>query len=391
MSLFKRYKSFIITIIVMTGLIFNSLVIKACTGFAVYVDSENIFYGMNFDYSDADMIFTIRDSDSLRVFEMGFRSGAYWSYTVGMNSLGLFCSDQEQHPIIHNYNEQGPNEIYIWDLQNYALANLSSVDQIENYLSGKRLIHHSSWTSCHLLTADLNANACIFEVGDIDDEIIPMSGKYMVMTNFRNADFVDVPYDEVYGVGADRYKAACEYIEENLTNFDFDDGIELLNQTAQSITQCSMLFLPLENNVYIKLSGDPGKIWRLSISEQFIETFQGFDRYIRLPVGSSGITASQLQNYSQLDDFEMETTLKNIHPNPFSSSTTIEYYLSRPSEVKISVFNLLGQELETLVDETISGGKHSESWTSKGLPDGIYFLRLKAGEVEDTKKFIILK
>ncbi len=390
MSLFKKYKTFIIAIIVVIGLIFNPTVIKACTGFAVYVDAENIFYGMNFDYSNTDMIFTIRDSESLKVFEMGFRSGAYWAYTVGMNSSGLFCSDQEQHPIIHNYDPKEPNELYMWDLHRFALYNFSSINQIENYLLDKRLRHHSSWASCHLLAADLNSDACIFEVGDIDDEIIPMSGQYMVMTNFRNADFVGVPYDEVYGVGADRYKTACEYIEENLTNFDFDDGIELLDQTAHSITLCSMLFLPLENEVFIKLKGEPSKIWRLSISEQFIETFQGFNDYLRIPL-DSGITASQLQDPSQLDEFKLEATLTNIHPNPFSSSATIEYYLSRSSEVKISVFNLLGQELETLVDETISGGKHSESWTAEGLPDGIYVLRLKAGQVEDTKKLIILK
>lgn len=84
------------------------------------------------------------------------------------------------------------------------------------------------------------------------------------------------------------------------------------------------------------------------------------------------------------------------YPNPFNPVTTIEYTLPVRSHVNISIYNLLGQEVRTLVDGVMSYGNHTASWdgrNSNGLwaASGIYFYRLKTREFIQTKKMILLK
>jgi hypothetical protein len=374
------------------ALILGIRAVHGCTGFAVYAGADRIFYGMNFDYSDTDLIFSITGGGNPAVFEMGFNSGGGWSYTTGMNDLGFFCSDQEQYPLVHADRGKGPNELYVWDLHRHALSKFSRVGQIPEYLSDKRLVHPQTWASCHVLAADESGQACIVEVGDADDVVIPMDKRYMVMTNFRNADFPGVPVDRVTGAGADRYKTACRYIEGRFDEFDFDDGIELLGLTAQGSTQCSMLFLPLKKEVYVMLKRNFDQIWRLSIPGGFIETYQGFGGHARMPLGSSSIRASELQSAaSRTGGAGGGTSLRQNHPNPFVRRTTIEHTLGAPCEVRLTVADLHGRKLETLAEGSQTAGAHRAEWDATGFAGGIYFYRLEAGGRTETRKMILLK
>jgi hypothetical protein len=59
--------------------------------------------------------------------------------------------------------------------------------------------------------------------------------------------------------------------------------------------------------------------------------------------------------------------------------------------VTIRVYNLLGEEVATLVSETLSLGRHEVSWGAYGFASGVYFYRLRAGAVVETKKLILLR
>jgi endo-1,4-beta-xylanase len=84
--------------------------------------------------------------------------------------------------------------------------------------------------------------------------------------------------------------------------------------------------------------------------------------------------------------------LKQNYPNPFNPSTIIDYQLPVFSKVTLKIFNLLGQEIETLVDEYQMPGIHSKIFTiHSSWSSGIYYYQLKAGNFIDTKKCIILK
>ena len=83
--------------------------------------------------------------------------------------------------------------------------------------------------------------------------------------------------------------------------------------------------------------------------------------------------------------------LNQNYPNPFNPTTTIKYHLQKPGNIILTLYNLAGQELETLVNEFQTAGEHEINWQPKGLPGGIYFYRLQAGDFSETKKLILQK
>ncbi|MCE5250867.1 T9SS type A sorting domain-containing protein [bacterium] len=88
-------------------------------------------------------------------------------------------------------------------------------------------------------------------------------------------------------------------------------------------------------------------------------------------------------------------TLRQNYPNPFNPSTTIPFSLSSPGNVKLIVYNVMGQHVKTLVDGFRSAGMHSVVWDGrsaegKGLASGIYLYRLTYGDQSESRKMLLL-
>ena len=91
------------------------------------------------------------------------------------------------------------------------------------------------------------------------------------------------------------------------------------------------------------------------------------------------------------DKIPNEFSLSQNYPNPFNPSTKIKYSIPYSSKVFIKVFDILGNEIETLVNEEKSVGTYELTWNATNLPSGVYFYQLKAGSFIETKKMILLK
>jgi hypothetical protein len=83
--------------------------------------------------------------------------------------------------------------------------------------------------------------------------------------------------------------------------------------------------------------------------------------------------------------------LAQNYPNPFNPTTTISYTLPKSSFVTLKVYNLLGQEVAELVNETQFAGKHSVEFTGTDLPSGLYIYKITAGNFSQTRKMMLLK
>jgi hypothetical protein len=79
------------------------------------------------------------------------------------------------------------------------------------------------------------------------------------------------------------------------------------------------------------------------------------------------------------------------YPNPFNPTTVIAYSLPAPAAVTLKVYDLLGREIKTLVNERQNAGQHSMTFDGSNYPSGVYFYRLQAGTYSQTKKLIELK
>jgi hypothetical protein len=84
-------------------------------------------------------------------------------------------------------------------------------------------------------------------------------------------------------------------------------------------------------------------------------------------------------------------SLSQNYPNPFNPSTRIRYELPVSSKVKIMIYDILGREITTLINETSQPGRYEIKWNATGYSSGIYFYRIQAGNFVQTKKLLLLK
>jgi gluconolactonase len=79
------------------------------------------------------------------------------------------------------------------------------------------------------------------------------------------------------------------------------------------------------------------------------------------------------------------------YPNPFNPTTTISFNLPVGQNVDLRIFDVLGNEAETLLNSYFSAGSHKVTFNAKGFPSGVYFYRLKTGNLVQSKKMILLR
>ncbi|MGN8225191.1 endonuclease [Gracilimonas sp. BCB1] len=98
-------------------------------------------------------------------------------------------------------------------------------------------------------------------------------------------------------------------------------------------------------------------------------------------------TSNEDENPAIADNFKLHQN----YPNPFNPTTNVSYELKNPVNVTLSVYNVLGQKVETLVDGMKSAGLHMATFDASGLSSGVYFYQLRAGEVTFTQKMLLSK
>jgi hypothetical protein len=83
--------------------------------------------------------------------------------------------------------------------------------------------------------------------------------------------------------------------------------------------------------------------------------------------------------------------LEQNFPNPFNPSTTIGFSVQASGHVSLSVYDLLGKHVATLVDQQLDAGRYTANFSAPSLPSGMYFYRLRTGSTTETKRMLLLK
>jgi photosystem II stability/assembly factor-like uncharacterized protein len=114
-------------------------------------------------------------------------------------------------------------------------------------------------------------------------------------------------------------------------------------------------------------------------------------------VGENGIilrTTTGGEPVTQVEEISSpisEFALEQNYPNPFNPSTKIKFVLPVETEVRLNVYNALGQEVAEIVNSTMKEGYHEVVFDAGSLTSGIYFYRLETGKFIDVKKMIVIK
>jgi hypothetical protein len=119
-----------------------------------------------------------------------------------------------------------------------------------------------------------------------------------------------------------------------------------------------------------------------------------------LATGSYAYRLNQIDNsgsfkYSQETQLTIETprvyALNQNYPNPFNPATIINYQIPVNSRVELKIYDMLGREIETLVNESQNTGDYSVTFNASNLPSGVYFYCLQTEGFKETKEMLLVK
>jgi hypothetical protein len=93
----------------------------------------------------------------------------------------------------------------------------------------------------------------------------------------------------------------------------------------------------------------------------------------------------------EVETIPNEYTLYQNYPNPFNPTTNIRFSLPQSGNVKVVIYDAIGKQVETLVNNELNAGTHTISWNASGLASGIYLCRIEAGSFVQVNKMLLLK
>ena len=130
-------------------------------------------------------------------------------------------------------------------------------------------------------------------------------------------------------------------------------------------------------------------VWSLTTNSQYI--FAGTGSF----AGGCSVWRRSLTEIVGVQNISTEVpseySLKQNYPNPFNPTTNIRYSVSKNGMVKLIVFDALGREVETLVNQSQQAGTYEASFNGSSLNSGVYFYKLTSGDFSETKKMLFVK
>ena len=184
-----------------------------------------------------------------------------------------------------------------------------------------------------------------------------------------------------------------EYDNVDITNINADGGSNFGEILVSDGTGDTRVELEDGSNSYHNGSGEPGTI-EVQLGAHFQKLkgimYYSYSNYKLVPRKDDdfvGYTTAVKQENTSPKTYGIEQN----YPNPFNPSTKIVYSIPRISNVTLKVFNILGQQVKTLVNQTQSQGTYNVTFNASSLPSGIYFYSIEAGDYTQVKKMILLK
>jgi len=250
--------------------------------------------------------------------------------------------------------------------------------------------------SCGLYSMEVPLNGEFCLGADINRCIHPLS------TTVSSNDTTDLDINVssiwasgmVFKLGPDStncavYDSSAELWRQPMSNIPVSvyasDSTSLLSTTRTDSCGMYRLAIPLAADVCIGVN--------LNHCVYSIQTTMSSTDMVALNINHTGIPTDIEDSPG---DRPLSFGLTQNYPNPFNPATTISYTLATRSLVTLSVYNMLGQKVTTLVNEVVPAGEHQAEWdganqSGNRVASGIYFYRLEAGDHSVVKKMVLLK
>ena len=307
-------------------------------------------------------------------------------------------------------NGPSRDEMYAEIFNNTSLPYyFSTSNDIGSFYSAEK-ITNSGFSSGRQGTVSNDSAQFYFMVGDIIVENQPINfieapdsinfnskeilNEYLRSESFELTDNSDFMYSVLYGITDS--SAAVNLLSNSNKNINFklqlvDSETGEILGTFDDVTYDQSNIYQY-NNISYQVNtegiGNRNVFLKLKVEDNFEADYSLAEIY------SSGNTlhkiSVQKRNYNGNENVNSYDLYQN-YPNPFNPTTNITYQVLKPGNVELKVYDILGREVMTLVNDFRNVGKYTVDLNASRLASGVYFYRLKSGEFVSTKKMVLLK
>ena len=275
------------------------------------------------------------------------------------------------------YNSSGDiNEDMVVDI-------LDVVNAVNIILNGG--INSSNYTECQLSNANFNQDSLI-NVLDIIQIINSILGQGL---NSIHADSANPAYISLNSINDNlvlNISSSSDFTGVEIT-FRSDRLLPVSIENNRSDIQVSTdLYNNTQKILIFSLENLPfdGNSINVSINGCSILGPEDIDVVV---ASRSGNSISIAHTAVEVDSF----TMKSLYPNPFNPVTKLSYDVEKAGNLRISVYNLLGQEVEELFNDYQSFGSHSLIWNASNMASGVYYLNIELNGQSETNKVMLIK
>jgi glycosidase len=333
-------------------------------------------------------IIMIAEDDAAKYYSAGFNVTYAWSfYGFGGGILpGLYKATSNAN----TFSTYALNEALLYPGNNNRLYFTSNHDENSWYGTDTELFGTAAeqfsllaltFRSVPLIysgqEAGLNHRLKFFDKDEIVWKTHPMAGKYKTMLHFKKDH--QALWNGAKGKEPVRIETnSDQYIFAFTRQYEKDRLCALFNLSNQQRT------FSVAGSSYSGLYKDVFNDSLITLTDNFSMTLPAWGYKILEKTSITGVSvhnANAPQTYSLFQNY----------PNPFNPSTTIQYQLSVPGFVKLTVYDILGKEIEVLVNKKQEAGNYSVWFNASRHTSGLFFYKLQSGTFTDVKKMQLIQ
>ncbi|MFZ1322377.1 MAG: SBBP repeat-containing protein [Ignavibacteria bacterium] len=313
-----------------------------------------------------------------------------------------------------------------WNTLNLPVSKLKDIFILNNRFSsipgsnGKILRSYDTWNTWSIQNANLNENIIkVFYKDSLNGECISENGKLLKTSN-SGVNWISQSSININKINNAFFKNLNTIIaigDNGKIMFTSNGGITWLNRSTINNIDLRSVNMTEDNKLYIcgrdgliLFSSDNGLTWEKQPTNlnTTINSLQFFDSNSGIAVSEEGqilltsIGTIETRNENMLTSFDQNFIKNDFNsiqgfelfqnfPNPFNPVTKIKFALPENSFVTIKVYNVLGKEVMSLVNEYKDKGDHFINFDATGFPSGIYFYKLLAGSYIAQKQMLLIK
>jgi photosystem II stability/assembly factor-like uncharacterized protein len=292
----------------------------------------------------------------------------------------------------HGYTVAGlaksPDQGMTWGSLDLGLGDVNSIDEIIVDPSDGEMVYVLVW-----IRGTVNTNKLIKSTDGGSHWTVVADSVAYVCLNEQNPEYV-------YYTSTSLDKPGSYVSSNGGATFQKIAGGYLLKWLAADPTWTNVAYAVTDDGTVI-VTSDTGRTWEISprIDQQSglkgihaVSTIDG-GTLLLAETWTNGVLSYKIEGPCSVETIAepRRSSLWQNFPNPFNPATTICFQLSAISWISVKVYDVLGREVATLVDELHLPGTYSVRWDASDLPSGVYFCRMRAGSFVETKKLLLLK